>query len=256
MELKRYRILFVLIALLNGSEFLFAEDSVSKVVSLDTALAAYKEGRFEQALGEFTQLNRSVESAGLYYNMANCHMKMGKTGFAIACYLSALKRDATDPDILHNLNYARAQTKDRLSEDKTIGFWDVVLNLVRHFTLRQHQILFLFFYLLAFTLLISGYALNKKWRGLEGILILVLSCAILQSIFLYISFKDYSRVQGVVIVEKTSLRYGPSQTDTEAFELHEGAEFQVFNRMGGWYQARISDGKVGWIFETQCAVIN
>lgn len=256
MELIRSSILFLLIAFLNGSGLILAGESTAKTASLETALSAYKEGQFEQALEQFTLLNRSADSSDLYYNMANCHMKLGKTGFAIACYLSALKRDSTDPDILHNLNYARAQTLDRLSEEKTVGFWDILLNLVRHFTLRQHQILFLFFYLLVFILTLSGYVLNKKWRGFEGILILVLSLAVIQSLFLYIRFKDYSLVQGVVIVEKTSLRYGPSSTDTEAFELHEGAEFQVFNRVGGWYQARIADGKVGWIFETQCALIN
>lgn len=256
MEFIRFTLLFLLIGLLNISGFLFAEEAVSKPLSLDSALAAYKEGHFDQALAEFTQLNRSVESSDLYYNMANCHMKMGRTGFAIACYLSALKHNATDPDILHNLNYARAQTKDRLSEEKAIGFWDILLNLVRHFTLRQHQIFFLFFYLSLFILILSGYVLNKKWRGFEGFLILVLSFTLLQSLFLYMSYKDYSRVLGVVTVEKTSLRYGPSSTDTEAFELHEGAEFQVFNRVGGWYQACIADGKVGWIFETQCSVIN
>ena len=256
MELTRFFLLFFLISSLNGSGLLFSEEPGEKTASLESALTAYKDGRFEQALEEFTRLNRSAESSDLYYNMANCHMKMGKTGFAIACYLSALKHNATDPDILHNLKYARSQTKDRLAEEKSIGFWDILLNLVRHFTLRQHQILFLFFYLLLFILILSGYVLKRKWRGFEGILILVLSAAILQSAFLYISFKDYSRVQGVVTVEKTSLRYGPSSTDTEAFELHEGAEFQVFNRVGDWYQVRIADGKVGWIFKNQCSVID
>lgn len=255
MELIRFFLLFFLIGFLNGSGFLFSEETGEKAASLERALTAYKDGRFEEALEEFTRLNRSVESFDLYYNMANCHIKMGKTGFAIACYLSALKHNATDPDILHNLRYARAQTKDRLSDEKTIGFWDILLNLVRHFTLRQHQIFFLFFYLILFILILSGYVLKKRWRGFEGILILVLSAVILQSVFLYISFKDYSRVLGVVTVEKTSLRYGPSSTDTEAFELHEGTEFQVFNRVGGWYQVRIADGKVGWIFENQCSVI-
>ena len=137
MELMRFFLLFFLISFLHGSGFLFAEEPGAKDASLESALTAYKEGRFEQALEEFTQLNRSAESSDLYYNMANCHMKMGKTGFAIACYLSALKHNATDPDILHNLKYARSQTKDRLSEEKTVGFWDILLNLVRHFTLRQ-----------------------------------------------------------------------------------------------------------------------
>ena len=256
MELRKYAFIAIFFIILSTLVSYSAEEKELKSISLETALAAYKENRFEDALRQFIQLNRTSDSAGLYYNMGNCHMKMGKTGLAIACYLSALKRDATDPDILHNLKYARSQIQDQFSEEKTVGFRDILLNLIRHFTFRQHQLIFLFLYFGMFILVIFGYILKKKWRGFEGILILAVSLTLLQSLFLYWSYRDYSRVLGVVTIEKTSLRYGPSPTDTEAFELHEGAEFEVYNRVGGWYQARLPDGKVGWISETQCAVIN
>lgn len=71
------------------------------------AILAYQNMDYEHALELFELLNQDIQSAGLFYNAGNCYMKMNKPGLGIASYYSALSRDPLNPDIRHNISYAK-----------------------------------------------------------------------------------------------------------------------------------------------------
>ena len=85
---------------------------------IETGAKAYNEGDFERAVDEWrTCADNGIENSDLYYNLGNAYFRGGKLGFAIYYYKSALRLDPSNDDILHNLKYAQAMTRDKVDED-------------------------------------------------------------------------------------------------------------------------------------------
>ena len=85
---------------------------------IEAGAKAYNEGDFDRAVDEWrTCADNGIENSDLYYNLGNAYFRGGKLGFAIYYYKSALRLDPSNDDILHNLKYAQAMTRDKVEED-------------------------------------------------------------------------------------------------------------------------------------------
>jgi len=240
--MKRISSLFFLFWLFQTLGFGNSQDQLIKAVN------AYQQNDFQTALNLFKELNQERETPGLFFNIGNCYIKMGKIGQGLAAYYSSLKRDPADPNLRHNLKYAKSLTKDQLpDEEEVTEIKDVFFSLVRHFSLSSHRLLFAFFFLLF--LVILGYYRTERQSESEGkILIAVFSALLLiQGAVLSLRYSMDQQKEGVIIVPEVKVKYGPGMTDTTAFLLHEGARFQIPSRIGEWVQIQISNDKVGWI---------
>ena len=73
----------------------------------------YKEGRFEDAAKDFSELIQSGRGNGhLYYNLGNAFFRQGRIGHAILNYERAHVLIPRDADLNFNLRYARNQVRD------------------------------------------------------------------------------------------------------------------------------------------------
>jgi len=219
----------------------------SRRSQFDQAVEAYRNNQFEQALEGFVKANKTADSAGLYFNIGNCHIKMGNLGQAMSAYYSALSRDPANPNIRHNLEFARSLMRDQIVEDTDIrGIMDVVRNLIRRVSLKAHQILFCALYLMIFGLTGISLLIHRsafRYKGSIGVLVVML---FLQGVALSMRVAETHRKMGVVSAKEMKVRYGPSYNDTEAFVLHEGMRFVIHRKSGRWIQIELADGKVGW----------
>ena len=85
---------------------------------IESGVVYYNEGDFDRAIDEWrTCVDNGVENSDLYYNLGNAYFREGKLGFAIYYYKSALRLDPSNDDIIHNLKYAQAMTRDKVEED-------------------------------------------------------------------------------------------------------------------------------------------
>ena len=94
---------------------------------------AYAAGQFEDALQDWSDVEATgLRSRELYYNLGNAYFKTGQTARAILNYERALRLDPSDADIRYNLEFARAQTQDRIDEvpefilktwTRKMGYW-------------------------------------------------------------------------------------------------------------------------------------
>lgn len=237
------KILLTILIFLSLDIFIHANE-----FEFSKGIKAYNDGNFKDALYIFEKLNEKYDSPALYYNIGNCHIKIGNIGFAVSSYYSALLRDPTNPDIKHNLSYVQNLTKDKIVEEYEIkGFRDAISNIIRHFSLKFHQLLFIIIYISLIIIFFISHFLTKKFFNYPFTQSILVSLLLIQSIFLHQRIKDYKIKYGVVIAKELAVRYGPSKAETEAFVIHEGTKFNVYNIENESAQIKLKDGKIGWV---------
>ncbi len=235
-------LMFCLFLTLN----LCAEAKPGKQELFQTAINAYQNKEYDTALKYFEELNDKINSAGLFYNIGNCHIKMGNIGLGISAYYSALQRDNSNPDIKHNLSYANSLVLDNIMHEIK-GIKDFIESIINGFSLRTHQILFLSLYFI-FILTIISVKIIRKTLYQNKVLITVLTAVImLQGAVLSVRYINSKKISGVIVSKNVKVRYGPSFSETEAFTINEGIKCDIFNQNGNWSLIRLGDGKIGWV---------
>lgn len=216
---------------------------------------AYSEGRYADAVTAYKEiLDKGLFSEELYYNAGNAYFKNNELGEAILYYRRALNLDPTDEDIIHNLEFARRRTKDRIEQIPEFVFtrWtkqirDVISSdawavislvclcvagiMLLIFRLSQSIVSRrMSFYVLVVSVLIFIASALFAWNSREAIL---------------------EQNEAVVMSSAVSVKSSPDKNATELFVLHEGTELMVGESTNGWVEVRIADGRKGWIEESR-----
>ena len=211
----------------------------------------YSSGDFNEAAEVWMELyNTGYRSAALNYNIANAHFKNSDIPNAILFYERAYLLNPVDEDINYNLQIARTFIVDRFQEIPEIFF-------VRWYNLAS--------------LLIS----SNSW-AIIGISAFVL-CLIAVSLYIY-SAKYIHKVIGFwaavlcLLISLTSIAFSsrnnflinddrnavifsptvngkssPNASGSDLFILHEGSKVSVGDKVGEWFEIRLSDGNKGWV---------
>ena len=91
----------------------FPTTAADEAILWEQANAAYNSAEYAQAQSLYEAIAaKGLQSAPLYYNMANTYFKQGDVAHAILYYHRALRLEPADEDIRHNLEYAEQSTKD------------------------------------------------------------------------------------------------------------------------------------------------
>ena len=53
--------------------------------------------------------------------------------------------------------------------------------------------------------------------------------------------------QAVVMAASTAVKSSPDKSSTDLFVLHEGTLVSITDRLDGWCEITIADGKKGWL---------
>lgn len=199
------------------------------------------------------------EAVDLYYNIGNAAFKCGDYAGAILYYERALRLDPSDADVLHNLEFARAQTLDRIEEVPEIVIEQVGRKMRNVLTADAWCVLFLVLLAvslaLALVFLLSRDRSRRKLGFYAGIVTLLLSLLCLD--FAQWHWADYMHDGGAIVMKAvSSVKSSPTELSAkDLFVLHEGTRVRVLETLGAWSNIELADGRQGWIATSDIEII-
>ncbi|MCU0407522.1 MAG: tetratricopeptide repeat protein [Bacteroidales bacterium] len=243
------RIIFLLTILAAGFPPAFSQESLS--TRFNQGVAYFNSGDYEQSLELWTGIfNSGSRSANLCYNIGNAYFKLNRIPEAILYFERAYLLDPSDEDINYNLQIARTMTVDRFQEIPELFFvrWYNFLSLSLSANAWAVFSLVTFGSLLAFLAIYmfsSAYRLKVASFWI-GIAMLILS---LSSVALSLRNRSlvYDSRAAIVMTPVLNGKSSPDENGTDLFVLHEGTRVSIEDKVGDWFEIRLSDGNKGWV---------
>ena len=217
----------------------------------DRANTAYLNGDYHAATSIYEEiLSRGLSSMKLYYNLGNSCFKEGRLGEAILYYNRALRLAPGNDDIRYNLRVAESRTKDSIEEIPEF-FLTGWLRTLRHAMSCTAWSIFSLVALAAalglFLLYLLARRLSLRKTGFYGTMIAVLLCIATTWCAAGERREMLDDTQAVVMSLSTAVKSSPDKSATDLFVLHEGTRVEITNRLEGWCEITIADGKKGWL---------
>ncbi|MBF0312267.1 MAG: tetratricopeptide repeat protein [Oligoflexia bacterium] len=256
-------ILSVILGVVFKIEAIPAQDfNADRLLSMGNA--AFEKGQYEVAIQSYHEIIKSgIKSGGIHYNLGNAYFRLSKLGLAIFHYKQALLLMPGNADVRYNLDYALAKTVDKISE-KNFGGLDGVLGKIAAYIPQNLQascytllVIMLLFFSLLFAMLWMRSLSSLAW--IKGVKILLLMLLIFWGPITVMKWYVESRDFGVVIKEIASVYSATGKDNIVLFQIHEGADFYIKDKMfidgNEWLQIELSDGKKGWIKQSDVVSI-
>ena len=236
--------------------FLSGKVFAANEASFSEANTKYQSGDFKGAAELYEKAVGAGERSGsLYYNLGNTYFRVGKKGQALAAYERAKLLLPRDKDIEWNMNILKSVLTDRLEapDDNIAVFW--LKEAAAKLTLDELAasvmlLLSIFLLMILVTLLLPRLRLLPQF--IQVLIVPVAALAIVLFAFKWWNLKE-PRV--VVLDKEIYAHYGPSQKETKAFLLHEGAEARVLDESKDWIYITLDNKSSGWIPRASCEVI-
>lgn len=214
------------------------------------AQRAYAAGDHAGALALFDSVNTVWTSAGLEYNIGNCHYKLGHMPKAILHYERALKLEPGAEDVKAGLELARQQIPDRISmpaEGPLSKAWDRL----RGGSDPDHWARWALWSCLLCALALAVPAILGKASARRLLLpvagLLLLTTVISASLAALRAREVRTHEEGIIMSPKVELRSEPRSSGTVLFVLHKGSKVRIQHTMEGWHEVRLPNGSVGWM---------
>ena len=213
---------------------------------------AYSAGQWAQAASDWTDLSATgLRSKELYYNLGNAWFKAGEIAPAILNYERALRLDPSDSDVRYNLEFARAQTQDRIDEvpEFILKTWIRKLSYLLSSNAWAGLSLFLLALTLALILLfLLGPSVNARrtgfFTGIVALLLTLMCWGFARSLKSAAERHD----DAIVMRPVSSVTSSPSSDAAKSlFILHEGTKVKVLDEVSGFTDIELADGRRGWI---------
>ncbi|MEA1887602.1 MAG: tetratricopeptide repeat protein [Bacteroidota bacterium] len=228
-----------------------ADDTRGEKLLYDRALTEYQNNNFEESLELFQKLIASgYSSYKLYYNTGNAAFKTGDIPEAILNYEKALLIKPFNEDARYNLEIAKTYTVDKLEAIPEVFFirWFKLFSLLLHTNTWSiiSMACFAFSLILLAVFLFSARYKLKKQTFLLAVVLFVIS---LLSFALALTNKSLilNNNEAIVFEPVVTGTSSPGTGGNELFVIHEGTKVEVEDKLGEWYEIRLSDGTVGWI---------
>lgn len=221
---------------------------------------AYQSGEYEEAVAAYRSvLEGGHESAELYYNLGNAHVRLGALDRAVLSYERALRLDPGNDDAAENLRLVRQRLPDRI--EPLPRFW--LLTFVDRWIQWLPRDLLVA--LSAGLYLVCGSAVVALvlrrpvgWRKLLSRTVWVtgLAALLLGGTLVLRETRFGAPEEAVVVVSEVSALSAPSSDGgLVLFSLHAGTKVRIDQRSGEWVEVVLADGKVGWLRQDVLEVI-
>lgn len=232
--------------------------SESPLSLMKQAEKLYEEEQPEAAVEKYMQVIESgLESAPLYYNLANAYYKEGKIGDAILYYHRAQKLSPRDTEIEENLAYCRTLVVDESGHNTSIS--DSWLTAIPNkFSFNEICIAACGIFILAiffFCITTFSDALIIKNISRRAGWLLIIVWILLSSILAYRVYTEKSMPGGVILSPRVEVRAGPGESYSPVFILHEGAEAIIEKTKDDWYKISYPSVGSGWVHKTDLSKI-
>jgi tetratricopeptide (TPR) repeat protein len=239
----------ILYVFLLISQVFFAQNGFEKGNVL------YQKGQYQQAVEEYENVIKEdkLQSAELYFNLANSYYKLNKVAPSIYNYEKALVLKPHDEQTLNNLKFAKKLTIDEIKEVPKVGFAKLIQNFTGIFnynTWAKIAVGIAFAFLLSFIgYYFSQLTLSKR---IYFIGMFVLLIALILSVTAGMSEKSHfdNDRPAIVFSEMSEVRSEPQKAGSAIILLHEGAKVYVMETVGSWKKIELTDGSEGWIDAT------
>ncbi len=244
-KLKPYLIL-LFVFMTNG---LFAQDN--KNDKFNQGVASFSSANYQEALDKWMELyNTGYRSATLNYNIANAYFKLQNIPAAILFYERASLLDPADEDINYNLQIARTMIVDRFQEIPELFFvrWYNIISLL--ISSNTWALISLFTFLLCL-ISVSFYIYSTRYNYKVLGFWFAVSMLFITSSSFALSHRNKDLVsdskKGIIFIPVVSGKSSPDNSGTDLFVLHEGTKVTIEDKVGEWYEIRLSDGNKGWV---------
>lgn len=231
--------------------------SVSSTGSFEEGIEHYKNGKYDEALLVFSDLEKNNKiTSGLLYNIGNCYFRKGKLGYAILYYERAKTIAPNDEDVKQNLVFANSLIKEKINEIPLIAPLEFWVNLSSLLTMRQwvYAAALVIYPLIFFLIMRLFFGRKTVWNS-----IFISCCVVMILFFASLSYTRYSWMDahenGIVVEKTVDVLSSPDQTGNTVLKTVEGVKVRVDDRVGEWVKVRLSDGRQGWLAKEKIAVI-
>ena len=254
MKLKVFIFFAMMVALATGC---FAIDHCN---GIESGVVYYNEGEFDRAIDEWrTCEDYGVKNSDLYYNLGNAYFRSGKLGFAIYYYKTALRLDPNNDDIIHNLKYAQAMTRDKVEEDDEENPLLSGLFKAHHALSLRTQMWVLLGIFWAIALLAIARRISRSGRAKN---VLIGAMFALSSIFCIIAmsagykvFVAETDIEGVVTAKDADVTSAPNNKSQTLNTLSEGTTFEVLSEQGGFAEIRLGEKIRGFVKTSDVGIV-
>ncbi|MFW5782111.1 MAG: tetratricopeptide repeat protein [Candidatus Muiribacteriaceae bacterium] len=196
----------------------------------EKAVSAYDQGRYSEALELFTESGGSDEHT--YYNIGNCHYRLGNIPEASAYYLKALLINPGFSEAFHNLCLTSSMN------ERTISSYFIPFN-------KNIAYLIFSIFLTAFIVYYLFAVLFKKKNTVLFSILLVFF--ILSSIYAGGVYVWSARYKPVVTREEVVIYSSPSESAPHIGRFFKAAVLDVDERGSNFYKVTDTGGLSGWV---------
>lgn len=228
-----------------------ATDAAPQAVELFHAGNNYfKKGDFSRAIASYSYIIDSLKIADhrVYYNLANSYHRAGNVGMALVNYERALKLAPRDQDILSNIAFLRALTKDTIEPRRRFILFRWLAGFFGRLSRGELVAITEVFYLL-FMAILSIMVMKRNWIGS-----LIHTCTVAGILLVFFTvglgvrlYHDSTTTRAVILQPKVDIYSGPAESNTRLFILHEGTVLRLMKEQEGWYLFGLANGEKGWI---------
>ena len=241
--------LFVLVAIITAFT---TSNAAEPCAGLEAGTKAYKQGDYERSIDEWRSCaDNGLSDADLFYNLGNAYFRNGKLGFAIFYYKKALRLRANDEDILHNLKYAQAMTRDKVDEDEEENPILTTLFRLHHAIPLKAQLWIMLgiFWTIAFAAVAIMFSLREKLKNIfTGIIFaLTIVLCVFGASAGYKIFVMESDITGVVTAANADVTSAPDEKSQTLNTLSEGTSFQVLSTQGNYAEIKLGEKIKGFV---------
>ena len=207
---------------------------------------------FNMALVEYKKLEGSNASGKLLYNIANTYFQLGEYGQALLYYNRALIEKPRNEKIKANM--AVALEKVGVLNASRSRVWEILFFFHHKFSLKERQIAFLFFGIIA-VLIWSVYIWRRKYYlRLSGIVITSCWSIFFMSLFwsLYFSSSECVIIKPCMIHRDAGKHYDIIVEKP----INSGTKMKIKKDQGDWFKVEVPEkGSIGFINKRDAEII-
>lgn len=212
---------------------------------LKKAYELYNDKKYKSALELYSnQLDSTIQQPNLYYNIANCHTKLGNLGLSILNFEKALKFNPNFLEAKNNLNIQEEKILNPLNSKPRTSIISKIIrtprgNLWNYLALATAVLGGIFFFL--------AFSKRNKRMHLVGGLFLIFTVTFM--FFGYAQHSYWTNSNFGIVLQETQLRIEPNADSEKSYTIPEGTKLKIEQKQGDWFEVKLKDESF-WIPST------